>query len=292
MFAGVFALVLWPVVGALRIGSDRPAFATACAPFPNKRVVLLSLSASYADFLRNWFTTSSKYLTDDDVVVVAAEDDEALRLVTDATTAQQIGRAYTVMDSTGRLLHNETEPKKVSFLSWSEEEDLRYRVVTGAKPSRMLSLLEQGCTVYWSDIDAVWTKSVWDDVASLGVHDLYVPDDSGDESWTVLDEEGNWNLCTCQMYIQPTDAVKNMFSRWVSLITPDADSDQVIFNEVMKKDQFGNKTVDLAVLPFSKFPPGPATEAQHNPTVVHANWLSEAEDKTEFLRKFNLWSLS
>lgn len=263
-----------------------PDISPSCGPFPHKRVVMVSFSASYFDFLTNWFATSTKFLGDDDVVVVVAEDQTALSLITENSTIQRLGRPFAVMDMNSQFVQF---PMKLSLAQvsrrirgdWGSTE---YKRVTKGKPGHILALLQQGCTVHWTDIDAVWTERIWGEIASTGSHDLYVTDDSEQGDWPQGTE---WNLCTCQMYIQPTKNVIRLFQAWIQACLPEFPFDQSPFNIVLKRDHDGNKTVDFVVLDRAKFPP--SFDLSDAAKVIHANWYTSSDEKREFLHQNNVW---
>ena len=192
-------------------GDTKPDISPSCGPFPHKRVVMISLSSSYFDFLTNWFVTSAKFLTEDDVVLVVAEDDAELSLITNTIIVQQLGRPFALMDSRSQFVEFDGQVPRVKTVDLNAEAKLpsrgdwstkEYKEVTKGKSVHMLTLLQQRCTVHWTDIDAVWTAGLWDVIASMGSHDLYVTDDSKAPFWPQ-----SWNLCTGQLYVQPTDNV-------------------------------------------------------------------------------------
>jgi len=269
----------------------KPAISPSCGPFPRKRIVMVSFSSSYFDFLTNWFVTSAKFLTDDDVVVVVAEDDAALSLMTDTSIVEQLGRPFVLMDHKSQFVKFDGEVPRVKtadildHLSTSSWGTQVYEKATKAKPRHMLTLLQQGCTVYWTDIDAVWTAGLWGVFASMGSHDLYVTDDAKGALWP-----HKWNLCTCQMYVQPTDSIIKLFQDWIENCGPGTSGyDQGPFNRVLQSDHHGNKTVDFVLMDRAAFPPGcdPVTDAAK---VIHSNWISDEGRKKDFLRSHNVWS--
>ena len=268
----------------------KPAISPSCGPFPQKRIVMVSFSSSYFDFLTNWFVTSAKFLTDDDVVVVVAEDDAALSLMTDTSIVEQLGRPFVLMDDKSQFVKFDGEVPRVKTVDLPDHSSTSnwgsqvYKKVTKAKPLHMLTLLQQGCTVYWTDIDAVWTAGLWGVFASMGSHDLYVTDDAKGALWP-----HKWNLCTCQMYVQPTDSIIKLFQDWIEGCGPDTSYDQGPFNRVLQSDHHGNKTVDFVLMDRAAFPPGcdPVTDAAK---VIHANWISDEGGKKDFLRSHNVWT--
>jgi hypothetical protein len=266
-----------------------PDISPSCRPFPHKRIVMVSFSSSFIDFLTNWFVTSAKFLVDDDVVVVVAEDDAALSMITDASMVQQLGRPFALMDVDSRFVDFDGQVPRAktvdlpSFVSKGDYGSEEYATVTKGKPVHMFTLLQQGCTVHWTDIDAVWNASLWDVFASAGSHDLYLVDDAKEPFWP-----GLWNLCTCQMYVQPTDTVIKLFQDWINNCDYSKPEDQIVFNSVLRSDHEGNKTVDFVLMDRAAFPSGaaPVTDAAK---VIHANWMPTVERKVWYLSSHNVW---
>jgi hypothetical protein len=274
------------VVKNLNGKTSVPDISPWCVPFPEKRVVMVSFSVSYFDFLTNWFVTSAQFLTDDDVVVVVAEDERAQSLITDQGTVERLGRPFAVMNNQSKFVSfdGQIPLNSMSFLKtrgdWGSNE---YKSVTQAKPSHMLALLRGGCTVYWTDIDAVWTTGLWNVISSYGTHDLYVTDDSQFNDWHY-----KWNLCTCQMYIQPTDSIIRLYERWIDITKPDAMFDQGFFNQALRRDYVGDKEVDFVVMNRREFPPG-CDPVTNETKVIHANWRTSSNAKKTYLQRHNVW---
>jgi len=271
---------------------SKPNISPSCGPFPQKRIVMISFSSSYFDFLTNWFVTSAKFLTDDDVLLVVAEDDEALSLITDTSIVEQLGRPFALMDNQSQFVDFDGQVQRVNTVDLKHLAELssrgdygteEYEKVTKAKPDHMLALLQQGCTVHYTDIDAVWTAGLWDVIASMGSHDLYVTDDGQAPFWPK-----SWYLCTCQMHVQPTDSVIKLFQDWIQGCDPSQKHDQISFNQVLHSDHQGNKTVDFVLMERAEFPPGcdPVTDVAK---VIHANWIGRTGGKKEFLQRHNMW---
>jgi len=274
------------VVKNLNGKTSVPDISPWCVPFPEKRVVMVSFSVSYFDFLTNWFVTSAQFLTDDDVVVVVAEDERAQSLITDQGTVQRLGRPFAVMNNQSKFVSfdGQIPLNSLSFLTakgdWLSNE---YKSVTQAKPSHMLALLRLGCTVYWTDIDVVWTAGLWNVISSYGTHELYVVDDSRGNNW--LD---SWYLCTCQMYIQPTDSIIRLYERWINITEPDAKDDQGFFNQALGRDYVGDKEVDFVVMNRTQFPPG-CDPVTNETMVIHANYQANSNAKRALLQGYSVW---
>lgn len=263
-------LKTWPTTSGL-------AYAPTCEPFPNKAVILVTVSVEYMVFFRNWLHYAELTLRDDAVqIVVAAEDDAVAQELQHVESSL----SFAVLGHSGSL----TRKDAVQLWDFGTPE---YSALVGKRPTRVMHFLSRGCSVLYADIDAVWIRPVLPEIANLGVHSLYLTDDSrGNLGFT------EWYLCSCLLYMHPTDAIKQLVTDWGLYIVHYDVLDQIALNAVLKADFQGDRQVSFGVLPYSKFPPGCAAKANNQTAVVlHANWRVGIPAKEDFFKNFASWSL-
>merc|ERR1719189_794304 len=88
-----------------------------------------------------------------------------------------------------------------------------YGRVVMQRPREILDLLDQGCSVLYSDIDAVWVKDPFLEIGAAGPGNLYVTDDGKITNW-LHPLESTVNYCTCFLYVQPHAATKQLMEAW------------------------------------------------------------------------------
>jgi len=251
----------------------------ACRAYPGRRVVLVTANEPYMSVFSNWLTHAAAFLQPTDQLVVAAESETVVEKLRNMSTRGP--RAF-----------------EVSF-----QKDLKYRsplrgktvykspiwasVVTH-RPAQILKYVEQGCQVFYSDIDAVWVKPVLAAVDKYDGMDMLVADDRG-----VKAKGMSTYLCTCLLYFQPTEASKRFLRDWMHGCKGQK-SDQSVFNRVIR-----NRTnINFAVLDQDRFPSGNILKRSgfpgklrgaHNFYVLHANYLVGISNKIKYLRKWGVW---
>jgi hypothetical protein len=262
---------------------DEPSFNRDCKAFPNKRVVLVTPNLEYWDMFVNWYNHAAAYLGDNDQLVVVAQDEGVF------TKLRNMRNGSTSSSLRSRMaLHREEEliTKGTALHPYGSQG---FNELTGKRPAQILHFLRLGCTVLYSDIDAVWLGNVFQDIAEAGSHDLYITDDAKDNGLTA-----SWYFCTCFLYLQPSPRVQELVQNWTRAVSARA-SDQGPFNEVLRRDYETRRSIDFAVLPYRAFPPGCSADrfwGQPTMHVLHANYRVGIENKKEFLVKHHAWNSS
>jgi len=255
-----------------------PAFNRDCKAFPNKRIIMVTPNLEYWPMFLNWAYHAKAYMGENDQLVVVAQD---AGIVTKLQSS-----SFVFMDLNGTLNIPTDATFRRALAPWVSAE---FSHLTGMRPAQILYFLNLNCTVLYSDVDTVWVGDVFQDIAEAGPHDLYITDDTWDNSLT-----NTWNFCTCFLYLQPSPSVRKLMQNWknawsdqnaVSYNT----SDQPPFNWVLNATR---KSVDFAVLPYGAFPPGCKahrfwrTPGMH---VLHANYLKGITAKKKFLVDHGVW---
>lgn len=220
---------------------------------------------------RNWLFHASRFLSPQtDQLVIAAESQNTVPIM--KALSGLFGVHWDVQFS-GSSGDNDKEVSTYGKGIWS-------KVVTH-RPSQILQLLNQGCSVLYQDIDTVWTRSMFPEIDSAGEFDAYIANDN--------DNVKNRYLCTCLMYFHPTIANKQLMERWSSSIKG-AKANQYPFNSVLTSMEKSG-SINFHVLSLLTFPPGKLAHLNNQTAVVlHANYVEGANGKVNFLKKYGYWN--
>eukprot|EP00928_Gymnodinium_smaydae_P047385 TRINITY_DN3161_c0_g3_i2.p2 TRINITY_DN3161_c0_g3~~TRINITY_DN3161_c0_g3_i2.p2 ORF type:complete len:179 (+),score=26.20 TRINITY_DN3161_c0_g3_i2:552-1088(+) len=170
------------------------------------------------------------------------------------------------------------------------------------RPGHLYRFVNQGCNVLMADVDAVWLKNPFDEIAAAGEQDLYFVDDGfrvGEDDplplWTPGTRDckaTKVNFCGGFVYARASSAGVAFTQRWSSECLTSKytnDGNQRVMNDVLCEHM---QDVRFAVLPAERFPIGTSARKAQDPTIVHANWIVTHEDKMAFLKELGLWNVS
>jgi hypothetical protein len=263
----------WPVSSGLK-------FAPHCAPYPGKRIVFVTVSIDFIDMFRNWLLSATAFLDKEtDQLVVHPHDDEAVEHL-QHLQSMKTSLPFKIVDSSSDNSSNYTSRRLFDYKTKA------YAKIVGQRPNLMYAWLKEGCTVLYVDIDTVWRKPVFPALAKQGVHSLYVANDS------VYASSGLFvSMCTCFLYCQPIDSIKELMLDWASLIKPGM-VNQPCFNQALQQ----HRSIDYVALPQEEFPPGWYSDkyfdqVKTTAVVLHANCRVGLKNKTAFFEKFGAWSV-
>lgn len=274
-------------------------FAASCKPYPGKRVVMVSISEEYLDMFRNWLHFAGRYLNDTEQLVAVAEDLSVEVLLRQLANTTEDGQPaplprFDVVRSSGATSVGE-DPNRTALRGSSVERNVSedpdaphfdsqpFGDLVTQRSTHMLAFLHQGCTVLYSDIDNVWVKDPFHELARLPGKDLLATDD---EAPNVTSHS---YLCTCFLYVQPSRATEDLMTAW-GQASAGQRTNQRPFNAVLQEAQEAGRLTS-GVLPASEFPPGKVASDYPNATIFHANWVSGLPKKIEFFEDRGLWSL-
>jgi hypothetical protein len=252
-----------------------------CKPYPQKRVVLLSINSEYIDFFVNWYHHAKNYLTANEQLVVMASDADSEEMLHELQ-----GKANPSFEVLSEGKPIQSQP--VSFLQFSSVSQVSARI-TAKHPARILEFLKSGCTVLYNDVDTAWMKNVLNVIDRVEFRDMLLTDDTPSNRMKSLFVP-NWYLSTNLMYMQPTQPLINVIEKWVTG-SETAVRVQPLFNTILKEDFDGLKTVNFELLPFEQFPPGKIVEKYPEATVVHANYRRSHDEKVSLLQSTSAWVL-
>lgn len=252
----------------------RGNFSEDCEPFPGKRVVLATVGAEYMEMFTNWLGSALPFLKETEHLHVIAEDWEVVGPL------EALQKEAHVEFSVG------TPQEKQSLLQGDSEHatrfgDKSYGGVVWRRPIHILEFLSQGCSVLYADIDTVWTKDVFLDIAAAGAGDIYLTDDSN---------VTHWNYCTCFMYMHPSHATMNLLVQWGSHRTGNFNQQEFNVQLFQALNATDATRPNLKALPFESYPPGHWADEVPSPSVFHANWLKGIPAKVKWFQQRSLWN--
>ena len=114
-------------------------------------------------------------------------------------------------------------------------------------------------------------------------------------------------LCTCFMFLRPTDPVRELLSEWESLCEQRGGptvkpgqmvGNQMVFNRVMRSRQNATVALDYYVLPKQLYPDGWHMRRDKgegcgrfwkSPAWSHANYISGFDQKREHFQSQGIW---
>eukprot|EP00929_Paragymnodinium_shiwhaense_P112874 TRINITY_DN81136_c0_g1_i1.p1 TRINITY_DN81136_c0_g1~~TRINITY_DN81136_c0_g1_i1.p1 ORF type:complete len:349 (-),score=62.43 TRINITY_DN81136_c0_g1_i1:105-1151(-) len=278
--------------------------AAKCRLYPNRRVVLVTVDGTYTDFFENWLLYAERLLTSQEQVVAIAEDAKALSALHRLQLGADGKERYDIVEEEPDI-HALISAVKLEGGDGASPYGTEGFVKLVTRRSRRISrFLEHGCAVLYVDVDTVWLRSPFDDIATAGDHEIYFTDDKPKDSMNVADyckpkSSEPPNICTCFMFVRPTKQAMTLIRDWTMLAALEQNQEhgcQVQFNAVFCRNI---KSIDYAVLPKDRYPSGELLRGQSNkfftsggPTVVHANYRVGHENKKIFLQQNGVWNLT
>lgn len=170
-----------------------------------------------------------------------------------------------------------------------------FRDLTALRPIILRQLLAAtNASLLYNDVDMVWRQNAWDAV------------DMHKESDVILWHDGSQQLCSCILYLQPSDKSYELLDKWSREIeTGHYRNDQPALNNALK---LLNNNSWSTIRDYERFPHGSyffgrlaAPIAPRHPdfaqrrskaVIVHNNWANNKTVKTERFRQHGLWNLS
>jgi len=240
----------------------RGSFSARCEPHPGKRVVLVVVNVEFFEMFKNWLGYAQSFLSHKTEHLYVVAEQEGV-----------VGNLSTLLH--GRGLDYTLETPSSFNAPWGSKE---YGKLVLKTPDRILELVEQGCTVLYADIDAVWKKDPFHDISAAGDGDVYLTDNRPHKK----------HFCGCFIYAQASCGAQRLLRTW-STLKEGREHNQEPFNDAihLEKHRF-----HLKVLPAGHFPPGNARgilKDDPNVTVRHVNFHIGYEKKWKALRKLGLW---
>jgi Nucleotide-diphospho-sugar transferase len=238
----------------------------------NNTVIIAQVNCGYLEFAANWIYHAKQAGVRNYILV--AEDENAYDYIKGFD--KQVVRASTMSDrakkSSSRLTH---------FGTIEHGELNRHRA------EYMSFIIRKGFSVILTDLDAVLLKDPLP----------YVPlayDFVGVQNVNPVNPISplNWEICTCFMYVRPTEQGTRMLNAW-SEACEGHKEDQTCFNTMYYGSDFKSTSF---ILPPQLFPTGACLKdfdksilrKWNSPLWVHSNFVN-AFEKRNFLKSFNAW---
>ncbi|CAH2072072.1 unnamed protein product [Thlaspi arvense] len=157
------------------------------------------------------------------------------------------------------------------------------------EPQHLLQILELGYNVMYNDVDMVWLQDPFPYLESS--HDVYFTDDKTAETS---------NICSCTIFLRPTNGSKLLMKKWIEKLQAQPWSkskkgnDQPAFNWALEQTAH---QVDVYLLSQAAFPTGglyfrnmtwvKETKGKH--VIIHSNYIVGFKNKMKRFRDFGLW---
>ncbi|KAJ7962498.1 Glycosyltransferase [Quillaja saponaria] len=169
----------------------------------------------------------------------------------------------------------------------------------------LLQILDLGYNVMYNDVDMVWLADPFPYLQ--GNHDVYFTDDMAavkplnhSHNLPPPGKEGRTNICSCMIFLRPTNGAKLEISKWIEELQIQPRSKAMKSNDQPAFNLALNKTageVDLYLLPQAAFPTGKLyfknkswvqeTKGMH--VIIHNYYITGFRKKIKLFRKFGLW---
>lgn len=240
-----------------------------------KRLVVAASNYGYADFADN-FMNSLMRLNVSNFVMIPLDE-----------------QVY-------KLLH--TAYPKHTLPLWSEFESgvdgaanygtAAFKKLTSTRPTFLRPFLEKNISVFYNDIDMVWRRNAFDELDRL---------DATSEKLKLW-KDGN-NLCSCAMFLPPTNFSLLFLSAWEDEIrSGNHTNDQPAMNVALRRlnkgrVKYGELRDKLQAFDSSdEFPTGKdyfkKDGDKSKAIIIHNNWIAGKTNKQERFAQNGLWNLS
>ncbi|KAK9811148.1 hypothetical protein WJX73_006677 [Symbiochloris irregularis] len=163
-----------------------------------------------------------------------------------------------------------------------------------ARPVYLSAILALGYNVLWVDLDAALLMDPFKHLPWLYEY-VGVDDELNNRG-----RDSNY-LCTCFMFLRPTDRVRSLLSEWNEACERGGEGivgNQILFNRVMRSRQNGTVPLDYYILPKQLYPDGWNMRRSRGencgrfwraPAWSHANYISGFDNKRQHFRDLGLW---
>lgn len=247
-----------------------------------ERILLTAVAnQGMAEYTLNWIESLKKTGLDDKFLVFAI-DEEMVK------TMEKEGHGKHVVMIPQDWFHKELSGKFEEWLSTG------YTPITHSKSLVVERLLYTGVTVWFSDVDIVFTSS--------SIYDyLLMKLNSRKQTETLFSQETEQKIINSGFYImRPTDLNKRILDASIYIQDTEAKkipevTQQRAMNRVLDDLNLNYQTSSIALLDLALFPHGRMyfdrnipTKYGMTPMMVHANYRKGSNKKKD-LQKFNLW---
>jgi len=171
--------------------------------------------------------------------------------------------------------------------SWNYGSEA-YKMMMSQRPRYISSLIEDKCSVLFSDIDIVWLQNPFSVIRNVGFAEanMYLTADSIADTPRNRKHPPPLTYNGGFVFFQPTQFTKEVVREWSAHLKAHPGPNQPVLNAVLaKKGMTG-----VVVLPGDQFKDRVRADARWSDAVlVHANWLVGHEEKVKWLNARDLW---
>jgi len=259
-------------------------------------VVMVTVNAAYFTFFLNWLHHARHSVRVLEKCLVAiAEDELAVVLLRRVLPAANILPAPRVLST-----------RNATF-GPADYGSSRFGFIVSERLLHVLSFLLSGLGVLYCDLDVVWRRghakppaasvlSLVELQRTMGFHVV-----ATDDHWNLLPcrkskAARRLYLCTCLLYIPPTDLSVSLVRSWQAVIAREKTSvNQFAFNHVVRHDP-ALRELRVAVLNRKNFPSGKlwnesSPRYRAHAAIVHANYVKGGlHDKRKRLIEAGAWA--
>jgi hypothetical protein len=167
-----------------------------------------------------------------------------------------------------------------------------FQKITSVRPKILHAFLLQGYTVFYNDVDVVWRHNILDMLDDHTDSDMIAMVDSHavDEAY----------ICSCYLYLRPTDTMKDFLQHWQALIDFDTkkkykNDQEAIYDAYQAYGDKLSAKLYLSDNPF--FPSGAVydvwtSEPKSKAWLIHNNFIKGHDFKINRFLKWDLWKPS
>jgi rhamnogalacturonan II specific xylosyltransferase len=269
----------WPPVSQLEvlIASSKSSDARSKRGAP--RLVVAASNADYVDFADN-FANSLLRLNVTNFVLVPL-DMKAFEILSQAYPE------HTLPTMPGL----ENHPDGVASFGSSV-----FKTLTSSRPVFLQHFLKKGYAVLYNDIDMVWRKNAWDVIDQR---------DKSNNLDRMLWKDGQYQICSCILYLLPTPDSILLMKQWEDEITSESHQnnpkafDQNAFAVVARERHYplrgGVVAKTQVFLNDNQFPAGKhfswnvTKPANKEAVIIHNNWIVSKLAKKARFELAGLW---
>ena len=223
--------------------------------------VVVAVNNGYFDFFNNWRLHFIKLNISLPVYVIAEDNSVYDKLLN-------------IKDSGIKVQRSEY----ISINSSVKYKSKSFRQMMSARPFYILSFLQKGIDIIFSDLDTVWLKNP-------------LPYFTGDfDIWIQFNTDQLNVYCSGFMAIKSNKDTYSFIKKWRDALKVKPMLNQPAFNQLVKQSQIKIKGLESKHFPsgrlyFEKF----SREERAGVVVVHNNWIIGHDNKLERFKNMNLW---
>lgn len=232
-------------------------------------VVLATTNSAFLDFTKNWLESIRRLEVRPKNITIVAEDELTYRSLANYTEVHRVKPDVVLPPD-----------KKLEF------DSPAYKAFVNKRPKYILSLLEKGHDVLFSDVDTLWLQDPFKHFT--GDYDIYIQEDQPPPKMV---------LCAGFVYYRNTPTTIQFVKKWIKRLreTKNEKPDQMILNIMIRYKAI--KGLKLKILDRRKFLSGQhyfdedwrRNNTDVVPVYVHNNWIIGHDVKVERFKQLGHW---